>query len=304
MYYPGMFNSMDWPFYKQGGSPQMAKDVHMNFVDDSFLQTLGIQAVAGRLFSPQFPADTNNRIVLNRKGVQELGFPSAEAAIGNRIFFDWQGEQHKFTVIGVVQDFHFKDLHMAIEPYGFLLNNSPEQNYLIAHVGSEDMSATLGTIEKTWNSLNPNEPFDYSFLDQDFQKNYQAETRLADIIRYFTIIAILISCLGLFGLATFSAEQRIKEIGIRKVLGASVSGLVALLSIDFLKLVFIAILLASPVAWYLMQEWLQGFAYRVSISWQVFALTSFLAVSIALLTVSFQAVKAATANPVKSLKTE
>ena len=303
-YYPGIFNPTDWMMYKEGNSMKDSKSVYINFVDDSFLQTLGIQAVEGRLFSPQFPADTNRTIILNKKGVEVMGFASADDAVGNWVAFDWQGQQYRYTIVGVVQDFHFKDLHMEIEPYGFLLNNSTDQNYIIAHTGQGNMGGTLAAIEKDWNALNPNEPFEYSFLDQDFQKNYQAESQLASMISYFTIIAIVISCLGLFGLATFSAEQRIKEIGIRKVLGASVTSLVALLSLDFLKLVLIAIVLASPIAWYFMSEWLETFAYRISIGWQVFALTAVLAVLIALLTVSFQAIKAALANPVKNLKIE
>lgn len=304
LYYPGIFNSIDWLMYKEGGSMQQSKAVHINYVDDSFLQTLGLQTMEGRLFSPQFPADTANHIILNQEGIEVIGFPSAEEAVGNWVALDWEGEQHRFTIIGVVQDFHFEDLHIPIEPFGFLLSNKASQNYLIAHLENGNTGNTLAAIEEDWNKLNPTEPFEYSFLDQDFQKNYQAESSLASMIRYFTIIAILISCLGLFGLATFSAEQRIKEIGIRKVLGASVSSLVALLSMDFLKLILLAIILASPLAWYIMNEWLQTFAYRISISWQVFVLTSFLAIMIAVLTISFQAVKAARINPVNNLRTE
>ena len=154
------------------------------------------------------------------------------------------------------------------------------------------------------NKLNPNEPFEYTFLNDDFQKNYEADNRLAGIVQNFTIIAILISCLGLFGLATFSAEQRTKEIGVRKVLGASVGNVVGLLSKEFLKLVFIAIVIASPVTWFVMNKWLQDFAYRTNISWLVFVITAVIAIGIALLTISFQAIKAALANPVKSLRTE
>ena len=152
--------------------------------------------------------------------------------------------------------------------------------------------------------MNPNEPFEYSFLDEDFQKNYEAENRLSAIVGYFTVIAILISCLGLFGLATFSAEQRIKEIGVRKVLGASIAGIVTLLSKDFLKLIAISIIIASPIAWWVMSKWLQDFAYRTNISWTVFVITTLTALLIALITISFQAIKAAVANPVKSLRTE
>jgi len=172
------------------------------------------------------------------------------------------------------------------------------------HAKTANMQSLLTTIGNIWHKLNPTEPFEYSFIDQDFQRNYEAETRLSAIVGYFTLIAILISCLGLFGLATFSAEQRTKEIGVRKVLGASVTSIVALLSKDFLKLVGIAILIASPLAWFVMNKWLQDFAYRVNISWAVFVITTLVALFIALFTISFQAIRAAIANPVKSLRTE
>jgi putative ABC transport system permease protein len=175
---------------------------------------------------------------------------------------------------------------------------------MIVHVKSANMNSALQSIKNTWHSLNANEPFDYSFLDKDFQMNYQAETRLSAIVGYFTIIAILISCLGLFGLATFSAEQRIKEIGVRKVLGASVTNIVTLLSKDFLKLVIVAIFIASPLAWFVMNKWLQSFAYRINISWIYFVITAIVAMSIAFITISFQAIKAAVANPVESLRSE
>ena len=162
----------------------------------------------------------------------------------------------------------------------------------------------LNKLESKWKSFAPATPFDYSFLDKDFQKNYSAETRLSAIVSYFTIIAILISCLGLFGLATFSAEQRIKEIGVRKVLGACITSIVTLLSKDFLKLVIISIIIASPLAWFVMNKWLQSFAYRIDISWVYLAITALAAILIALITISYQAIKAATANPVESLRSE
>jgi len=175
---------------------------------------------------------------------------------------------------------------------------------VIVHANAKDINSLLSSIKTTWHKLNPNEPFEYSFLNEDFQKNYEAENRLTAIVGYFTVIAILISCLGLFGLATFSAEQRTKEIGVRKVLGASVTGIVTLLSKDFLKLVSISIVIASPVAWWVMNKWLQDFAYRTNISWTVFVITTVTALIIALITISFQAVRAAVVNPVKSLRTE
>lgn len=303
-YYPGIFNASDWLLYKEGQTINESKRVFINRGDNSLLQTLNIKAVAGRLFSEKFPADTNNRIILNETAVRELGFPSASQAVGKWVAFDWEGKQQRFDIIGIVKDFHFKDLHVPIEPYGFLLGAGNEYNYLIAHAKAGNIGNTITLLEDAWHKINPSEPFEYSLLDQDFQKNYEAENRLASLINYFTLIAILISSLGLFGLSVFSAEQRIKEIGIRKVLGASINNIVFMLSKDFLKLVCIAVLIATPLAWFAMNKWLQNFAYRITISWEVFALTIFLAIFIALVTIIFQAVKAAVSNPVKNLRTE
>jgi len=304
MAYPGIFNPQDWLMYKQGQTMSESKRIYINLVDDGFLKTLGVQLLAGRLFSSQFPADTLTRFVVNEETVRQYGFKSPEDAVGKWLAFDWEGEQRQFNIIGVVKNFHFKDLHEQIEPFAFRLYNEANFNYMIAHASGSSLGPALNAIEKNWKESNPNEPFEYSFLDEDFQKNYETEERQAGLIRYFTLVAIIISCLGLFGLATFTAEQRTKEIGIRKVLGASAYGLVGLLSRDFLKLVIIAVLVASPLAWYFMNKWLQNFAYQTSIGWEVFALTTLIAVVIAFGTISFQAVKVALANPVKSLRTE
>jgi putative ABC transport system permease protein len=304
LYYPGILNPSDLALYKEGKSMNEMKRVYMNWVDDGFLQTMGIRPVAGRLFSPEFPADTNFRVILNEEAIKQFEFKSPAEALGRKVMMDWQGQTFQYEIIGVVKDFHFKDLHTPIEPYGFQLNNVPRYNYMIAHVKSAGLTGALRSIENTWHKLDPNEPFEYSFLDDDFAKNYASETRLAGIVNYFTVIAILISCLGLFGLATFSAEQRTKEIGIRKVLGASMANIVGLLSKDFLRLVIVAILLASPLAWWGMNKWLQDFAYRINISWWVFAAAAFMAVFIAFITICFQALRAATNNPVKNLRTE
>jgi putative ABC transport system permease protein len=304
LYYPGIVNPTDMGLYKEGKTVNDLVDVHTNWVDESLLQTLGITPVAGRIFSKDFPSDTSSRMILNEAAIKKMGFKSPQQAIGGKVKFDWRGQTYTWTIIGVVKDFHFQDLHVPIEPYSFQLNNRPQYNYLIVHANAKDVASLVSSVSASWHKLNPNEPFEYSFLDEDFQKNYEAEDRLASIVGYFTVIAILISCLGLFGLATFSAEQRIKEIGVRKVLGASVSGIVALLSKDFLKLVAISVLVASPLAWWIMHKWLQDFAYRTNISWTVFAITTVLALLIALITISFQAIRAAIANPVKSLRTE
>ena len=304
LYYPGIMNPSDMGLYKDGKTVNDARIVHTNWVDESLLQTLNIKPLAGRLFSKDFPADTNNNVILNETAIKEIGFSSPQTAVGGTIHFDWRGQTYSYTIIGVVKDFHFQDLHVPIEPYAFSLNNAPSYNYLIVHAKAAYISPVLRSIEGSWKKLNPNEPFEYSFLDEDFQKNYDAENRLSSLLGYFTAIAIIICCLGLFGLATFSAEQRTKEIGIRKVLGASVGGIVALLSKDFLKLVAVSIVIASPIAWYIMNKWLQDFAYRTNIGWMVFAVAGVLALLIALITVSFQAIRAAVSNPVESLRTE
>ena len=292
------------PLYKEGSNMNDSKRFFTNWIDDGFLQTLEVKPIAGRLFSKEYPADTNYKMIVNEQGLKELGFASSEKAVGRFLLADWHGQTYRWEIIGVVKDFHFKDLHVPVEPFGFQLNNTPQYNYMVAHAKPQNLPATLKSIESIWKKLNPNEPFEYSFMDQDFYKNYQSDERLESIVQYFTIIAILISCLGLFGLAAFSAEQRIKEIGVRKVLGASVGSIVSLLSKDFLKLVGIAIFIASPIAWFAMNKWLRDFAYRTNIGWQVFLLTAAIAICIALLTVSFQAIRAAVSNPVKSLRSE
>jgi putative ABC transport system permease protein len=304
IYYPGIMNPSDISLRREGTTANDGKLVRTNFIDESFLQTLGIQPVAGRLFSSEFPADTNARMVINLATVKELGFASANEAVGKKLYFDWRGESYEYHVVGVVKDFHFQDLHVPIAPYAFSLNNRPFFSYLVVHAKAGNVSTLLNSIGKTWSSLNPNEPFEYSFLDEDFQKNYATEDRRAAMVAFFTTIAILISCLGLFGLAAFSAEQRTKEIGIRKVLGASVGSIVGLLSKDFIKLVIIALFMAAPIGWYFMNKWLEDFAYRINIGWWVFAIAGVFAVLIAFATISLHAIKAALTNPTKNLRTE
>ncbi|HEY1213506.1 MAG TPA: FtsX-like permease family protein [Bryobacteraceae bacterium] len=289
--------------YRKGDDPHAGKRVQMNYVDFDFGPTLGLQPVAGRLFSRDFMADTAGRIVLNEAAAKQFGFKTPQDAIGKKVQSSFQSETNTLEVIGVVKDFHFKDAHWAVEPYALRLQLM-QNSYLIVHTRAGDPGPVLASLQAAWHQLDPNEPFEYSYLDEDFQKNYASEERLSAMIGYFTVMAILISCLGLFGLASFSAEQRIREIGIRKVLGASVSGIVMLLSWDFMKLVGLAMLIASPVAYLVMHKWLQGFAYQVTIDWMVFAITFVCTLLITLITIGVQAVRAGLANPVKSLKTE
>jgi len=204
-----------------------------------------------------------------------------------------------------MKDFNYNSLHDGVKPFMLIYDKKPADfTSMIVSVNSSNYKQLLAAINAVWVKNLPSVPFQYSFLDDEVQKQYETEITLSQIINSFTLIAILISCLGLFGLAAFSAEQRHKEIGIRKVLGASVSGIVGLLSKDFLVLVGISFVIATPIAWYFMSRWLQAFAYRIPLSWWMFGLAGATAVLIALLTVSSQAIKAALMNPVKSLKTE
>src|SRR5439155_13381296 len=237
---------------------------------------------------------------LNRLGLKP------EQAPGTKLYAHYPPDpEFHVEIVGVMKDFNYNSLHDEVKP--FMLRYNPQNgdiSHVIVSVGTTDYKTLLSKIEKIWRSDLQAVPFEYSFLDDEVQKQYSAEITLSRIINLFTVMAIFISCLGLFGLAAFSAEQRKKEIGVRKVLGASVPGIVQLLSKDFLRLVMISIVIATPVAWWAMSKWLQAFAYRITISWWMFALAGFIAIFIALITVSFQAIKAAIANPVKSLRTE
>ena len=212
-------------------------------------------------------------------------------------------ERNVKRVVGVVGDFHYKSLHMQIESL-YISRESDRFRNLFVRIGPRNIPSTLEFLETTWKKFDPARPFEYFFLDESFDMQYRAEERMQRIFFYFTLLAILIACLGLFGLASFAAEQRTKEIGIRKVLGASVSGIVLLLSREFTKWVLIANLIAWPVAWFALNRWLDNFAYHTEIRWHLFVLSGALALGIALITVSFQAVRAAQSNPVDAIKYE
>jgi putative ABC transport system permease protein len=303
--YPGIESVMDMLFYAEGKNINENVDINITFVENGYIETLGIEVLRGRGFSKEFTNDTS-AIVLNETAIKQFGY-TLDNAVGKKVYFEFQNVQQVMNIIGVVKDYHFQGLQYKIKPMGLTILPlfSAPTNYLIADVKKNNNYAdVIATFQKTWNRINPNSPFAYSFLDQDFQKNYEKEQRTSSLIQYFTIIAIVIACLGLFGLATFTTEQRIKEIGVRKVLGASVSQIVTLLSKDFMKLVVISILLSSPIAYYIMDQWLQGFAYRINVEWWMFVAAGAAAVVIALFTVGLQAVRASIANPVDSLKTE
>lgn len=302
-YYPGILNPSDMSVFLPGQSVNDDGLVKTNGVSADFMKTMDFKMAAGRMFSAEFPADTNYKIVVNEATLRKFAIP-LDKAVGQKLNFN-MGENGigSLEIVGVAKDFHFESLHKVIEPYAFFLNND-NFNYIIAHVDTKDVSKVLPFIEAKWKTLVPDEPFSYTFLNEDFQTSYSADARTARIVNAFTVISILISCLGLFGLAAFAAQQRIKEIGVRKVLGASVGSIVTLLSGDFMKLVLVSLIIATPLTWYVMSKWLQDFAYSISIEWWMFVLAGVLAVVIALITVSSQAIKAALSNPVKSLKSE
>jgi putative ABC transport system permease protein len=303
-YYPGILNPSDMAVFLPGQSVNDDGLVKTNGVAADFMKTMDFKMAAGRMFSADFPADTNNKIIVNEATLRKFAIP-LDKAVGQKLNFDMdENAMGSLEIIGVVKDFHFEDLHKTIEPYAFFLNADTNFNYMIAHVNTKDVSKVLPFLEAKWKALIPDEPFSYTFLNEDFQRNYAADARTSRIVNAFTFISILISCLGLFGLAAFAAQQRIKEIGVRKVLGASIPSIVALLSGDFIKLVIISILIATPLTWYVMEKWLQDFAYSIKMEWWMFALAGILAIGIAIITVSSQAIKAALTNPVKSLKSE
>lgn len=301
--YPGIANVEDLLFFADGKTKKDIVDVRLANVEPDYIETLGFKIIAGRGFGKEFTADSGS-IVLNETAIKELGY-DVKTAIGKKIHFDLREDlRGSFQIIGVVKDFNYESLYNSIKPFGFNTYFGNRYNYIIANVSATNYSSILKSAENIWNRINKGTPFMYSFLDKDFQQNYEKDQRASGIVGYFTIIAIVIASLGLFGLSAFSAEQRTREIGIRKVLGASVSHVTALLSKEFIKLVLIAIVIASPIAWFAMNKWLQDFAFRITISWWMFAAAGVIAIFIALATVSFQAIKTALMNPTKSLRAE
>jgi putative ABC transport system permease protein len=271
--------------------------------DYDFVPTYGVKIVAGRNFSRAYGTDTSN-FLLNESAVDAIGWKTASEAIGK----DFKYGPVKGKIIGVMGDFHFESLRQKIVPL-ILINpatsaNQSFFNSLSLKVSGHNITATLADVEKKWRKYLPEIPYQYTFLDENFANLYESEQRQSTLFTVFACIAIVIACLGLFGLSAFAITQRVKEIGVRRVLGAKANTIVTLLSKDFLKLVIIASLIAFPVAWYAMSHWLQDFAYRTNIQWWVFILSAVLALIVALATISYHAIKAAVANPARSLRSE
>jgi len=280
----------------EGKDPNSDIQFTQSAVGYDFIKTMHLQLAQGRDFSKDFATDSVGYII-NESALKRIAYKDP---IGKPLTF-WQ---KKGTIIGVLKDFHFNSLHVPINPIVLRLGENIGWGAAIVRTETSKTKEALVNLEKVCKNLNPKFPFTYKFSDEEYQKLYKSEQVVSHLARYFAFLAIFISCLGLLGLVIFTAEQRTREIGIRKVLGATVSNVVGLLSKDFLKLVFIANLISWPLGWWAMSKWLQNFEYRTAINWWVFVLAGFAAVLIALVTTSFQAIKAAIANPVKSLRSE
>lgn len=301
--YPGAFVTNDRAAWLPGHTLATAEDAKFMIADEQFLPTTGIRLSGGRNFN----TTDSGAVLINETLAHKLGLTNANAP-GYRLILGDDVEAH---IVGVIKDFNYNSLHDPIGTFMLFYGNGRSTldlgsslPYVVVSVASTDYGSLLAKMETIWKRDLPGIPFEYTFMDQVVQGQYETEITLARILDSFTLMAIFISCLGLFGLAAFSAEQRIKEIGIRKVLGASVSGIALLLTRDFLKLVTIALAIATPISWWAMSRWLQGFTYRVGLQWWMFGFAGIIAVVIALVTVSAHAIRAALAKPVKSLRSE
>lgn len=301
-YFPVNYNRNNTAFFSSPSLDQKtAISMQIWSVDENYIPTLDIKLSEGRNFSPEFLTDSS-AVVINEAAAK---FISSKALLGKKIYRidDLKTKSlQEFHIVGVVKNFHFSSLRAAITPLAFRL--SEESSGFAVRINTSDIPGIIKQIKTRWQAMVPGQPFDYSFMDDDFNKQYEVEQKTGQVFISFTILAIVIACLGLFGLVAFAAEQRTKEIGIRKLLGSSVTGIVRLLSTDFLKLVVISIVLATPISWWIMNKWLQDFVYRINISWWMFAGAALAAILIALLTACFQAIKAALANPINSLRNE
>ena len=281
-----------WP----GKDPQLQVVFPHLGVDENFAKTFGMRVIAGRFFAKDFRGDRNN-YVINETALKVMKMDPA-SAIGKELTFNGR----KGEIIGVLKDFNFKPIHQAVEPLVMKYNGSGGN--LVIRTTPANIKNIIAQVKNVFRNVYADYPFSYGFVDEELSKLYISEQQMGKLFDVFAILSVFVSCLGLFGLATYAAQKRIKEIGIRKVLGASVSGIVSMLSKDFMKPVAIAAVIAFPAAWWIMNQWLQGFAYKVEIGWRIFAAAGTIALLIAFVTVSFQAIKAAIANPVKSLRTE
>lgn len=281
-----------WP----GKDPKQQILFPQIIIDDNFIKVFGMQILAGRSFDDNLKTDEGN-YVLNETSVKVMRMTTA-TAVGQKISFNGS----EGTVIGVVKDFNFKPVQQPIEP--LILRNTNKGSFVVVRTNPANIKQTIASLKSVFRSVYRDEPFSYGFVDQDLNKMYVSEGRTQVLFNAFSVVSIIISCLGLFGLATFTTQRRLKEIGVRKVLGADTAGIVAMLTKDFVKLVLMALLVAFPAAWFLMNKWLDNYVYRIEISWWMFAISGMAAIMISIITISYQSIRAALSNPVESLKTE
>jgi putative ABC transport system permease protein len=303
--FPGDATAGDGVIVPKDGE-QVHQSTAMLMVDFDYIPTLDVKMVAGRAFSRDFKTDADQAYIINETAVRELGYGTPEKALGQTILWptwDNQDSLKEGKIIGVVKDFHFKSLYDKVDPT--VLQIYPGSNFKVAvKMNSDNIAGSIEHVKEVWSKFSPDYPIEYIFMDDNFEKMYKAEDKLKTLLWIFTGIAIFVACLGLFGLAAYAAERRKKEIGIRKILGADTSTIVALISKEFMKLVVVSAVIAFPLAWYAMRVWLQDFAYRIDIPLWVFLAAGIVAAVVAYLTISYQAIKAATANPVTNLRME
>lgn len=303
-YPPGTRIFSDMAFYKEGGSMDNAILNRRNTIDAGYFEMLGIKLVAGRAFTDNRQAESQGQLIINRESAKKFGVAPDEI-VGQNLYFDWQGQTNSFQVIGVIEDYNQSSLRDPIVPIVFsVAESSDEYNFIIASVDPTGFSNTLSVIEDLWKKQVSDAPFEYTFLNDDLQRQYSADERASRIITYFAAIAMVICSLGLYGLSSFMAERRLKEIGVRKVMGASVTQIVSMMSREFVKLVLVAFVIAAPLAWYGMNKWLQGFEYKTPLNISLFTYAGIAAMLIALVTISYESFKAARADPATTLRNE
>ncbi len=303
-YLPGSPIWNDFRVYPEGSNKEHAMMLKNMRVEPNYLPDMNIKILAGRNFSENREADSQNKMIINKTAAKRLGFEPNEI-VGQYVFADHTSGKQSYEVIGVIEDYHHLSLKDEVFPLTYFLSpTNVNLQFMVVSVENANIEKTIASIEKTWKTINAGAPFEYTFLDENVKKQYDEDRKVSSLITTFTVIAMIICCLGLYGLSSYMAERRFKEIGVRKVLGASIGEIVQMMSGEFVKLVVIAFVIAVPVSWYAITTWLESFAYRAPVTISIFAIAGFAALAIALLTVSFESVKAAAGNPVKALRNE
>jgi putative ABC transport system permease protein len=303
-YLPGSPIWNDFSVYPDGSDMERAVMIKNVRVEPNFLPDMKIKLLAGRNFSEDRASDSRGRIIINKTAAKRLGFEPAEI-VGQSLFTDHSTEKESFEVIGVIDDYHHVSLKQEVFPLAYFLSpTNANYPFMVISVEMKNIGKTIAQMENTWKTVNPNIPFEYTFLNENVQKQYEEDQKVANVISTFTAIAMIICCLGLYGLSSYMAERRFKEIGIRKVMGATINQIVGMMSSEFVKLVAIAFVIAVPFSWYAINAWLESFAYRAPVTVSIFSVAGVLALAVALLTVSFESIRAAASNPVKALRNE